>query len=102
MPAFPRADRRIATPISPSKAQIIQLGKYDPKMFLEGEALHAVNAATDVIIAAARNRLVACMSESQSFEEQHEFMTRYFPGVDIAGTKAIDDSPTLEEVGALR
>jgi len=78
MPAFPSTARRITTPSRPSNAQIIQVGKYDPRMFREGDALHAVNVATDVRVAAARNRPVTCRSENRGLELRHEFMARYF------------------------
>jgi hypothetical protein len=78
MPAFPSTARRITTPSRPSNAQIIQVGKYDPRMFREGDALHAVNVATDVSVATARNRTVARRGENWGLGPRHEFMARYF------------------------
>jgi hypothetical protein len=59
------SDRQIAgslgkldgtTQTVPERAQIIHVGKYEPGMVREGEALHAAAVVTDVVVSAWRER----------------------------------------------
>jgi hypothetical protein len=64
MPTLASRARSATVAIKPIRAQIIQDGKYDPRMFREGAELHPVSKTTEEPISAYKERSVRVPAHS--------------------------------------